>query len=73
VLLAGLGSTVRLWGELPGLLARQFTVLALDNRGVGGSRGGEPFTLASAADDAALAVRDAGFGGASVLGVSREA
>jgi len=70
VLLAGLGSTARLWGELPGLLARHFTVLAPDNRGVGGSRGGAPFTLAGASDDAALAVRDAGFDRACVLGVS---
>jgi pimeloyl-ACP methyl ester carboxylesterase len=38
LLLAGLGSRARLWGELPRLLADRFTVLAPDNRGVGGSR-----------------------------------
>lgn len=70
LLLAGLGSSARLWGELPHLLADRFTVLAPDNRGVGGSRGGDPFTLAGAADDAALAMADAGFDQAAVLGVS---
>ena len=57
LLLAGLGSRARLWGELPRLLADRFTVLAPDNRGVGGSRGGETFTLAGAADDAAAGDR----------------
>jgi len=55
LLLAGLGSRARLWGELPRLLSDRFTVLAPDNRGVGGSRGGDPFSLEGAADDAALA------------------
>ena len=36
-------------------------MLAPDNRGVGGSRGGAPFTLEGAADDAALVLADAGF------------
>jgi 3-oxoadipate enol-lactonase len=70
VLLAGLGSTARLWGELPRLLAPRLTVFAPDNRGVGGSRDGGPFTLAGAADDAALATEDAGFERAGVLGAS---
>jgi pimeloyl-ACP methyl ester carboxylesterase len=70
LLLAGLGSRARLWGELPRLLADRFTVLAPDNRGVGGSRAGSPFTLEGATDDAALVIAHAGFGGAGVLGVS---
>lgn len=70
VLFAGLGSRARLWGELPRLLADRFTVLVPDNRGVGGSRGGDPFTLEGAAADGALIVSDAGFSAASVLGVS---
>lgn len=70
VLLAGLGSRARLWGELPRVLADRFTVLAPDNRGVGGSRGGEAFTLEGAADDAAAVVADAGFSTAGVVGVS---
>jgi len=70
LLLAGLGSRARLWGELPGLLSERFTVLAPDNRGVGGSRDGEQFTLEGSADDAALVVTDAGFRSAGVIGVS---
>jgi len=70
LLLAGLGSRARLWGELPRLLSERFTVLAPDNRGVGGSRGGAPFTLEGAADDAALVLADAGASSAGVVGVS---
>jgi 3-oxoadipate enol-lactonase len=70
LLLAGLGSRARLWGELPRLLADTFTVLAPDNRGVGGSRGGAPFTLEGAADDAAAVIGHAGHGSVSLLGVS---
>lgn len=70
LLLAGLGSRARLWGELPRLLSERFTVLAPDNRGVGGSRGGSPFTLEGAADDAALVLADSGFVSAGVIGVS---
>ena len=70
LLLAGLGSRARLWGELPRLLSDRFTVLAPDNRGVGGSRGGAPFTLEGAADDAALVLTDARFVSAGVIGVS---
>ena len=70
LLLAGLGSRARLWGELPRLLSERFTVLAPDNRGVGGSRGGAPFTLEGAADDAALVLADAGVSSAGVIGVS---
>ena len=70
LLLAGLGSRARLWGELPRLLSERFTVLAPDNRGVGGSRGGSPFTLDGAADDGALVLADAGFSSAGVIGVS---
>jgi pimeloyl-ACP methyl ester carboxylesterase len=70
LLLAGLGSRALLWGELPRILADRFTVIAPDNRGVGGSRGGDAFTLTGAADDAALVLADAGLASAAVLGVS---
>jgi len=70
VLVAGLGSRARLWGELPRLLSERFTVLAPDNRGVGGSRGGAPFTLDGAADDLAAVAEHAGVGAFSLLGVS---
>jgi pimeloyl-ACP methyl ester carboxylesterase len=70
LLIAGLGSRARLWGELPRLLSERFTVLAPDNRGVGGSRGGEPFTLEGSADDAAQVLADAGFSASGFVGVS---
>jgi pimeloyl-ACP methyl ester carboxylesterase len=70
LLIAGAGSRARLWGELPRLLSDRFTVLAPDNRGVGGSRGGDPFTLEGSADDAALVIADAGFSASGVIGVS---
>jgi len=70
LLIAGLGSRARLWGELPRLLSERFTVLAPDNRGVGGSSGGDPFTLEGSADDAALVLADAGFSASGVVGVS---
>jgi 3-oxoadipate enol-lactonase len=70
LLIAGLGSRARLWGELPRLLSDRFAVLAPDNRGVGGSRGGHPFTLEGSADDAALVLGNAGQRAAGVIGVS---
>jgi pimeloyl-ACP methyl ester carboxylesterase len=70
VLVAGLGSTYRLWGELPKLLGRLFTVVAFDNRGVGRSRGGEPFSLISAADDLVTIIDERCGGRAAVLGAS---
>jgi len=70
LLVAGLGSSARLWGELPRLLSRRFTVLTLDNRGVGGSRGGDAFTLDGAVEDLAAVLRAASGTPAGVLGVS---
>ena len=70
VLVAGLGSRGRLWGELPRMLADRFTVLVPDNRGVGGSRAGVSFTLEGSADDVALVIAHAGFAAAAVAGVS---
>ena len=70
VLVAGLASRARLWGELPRLLAERFTVIAPDNRGVGGSRGGAAFTVDGAADDVAAVIGHAGLRSASLLGVS---
>lgn len=70
LLVAGLGSSARLWGELPRLLSRRFTVLTVDNRGVGGSRRGEAFSLDGAVADLTAVLRAAGAGPAGVLGVS---
>lgn len=70
LLLSGLGSGRRIWGEFPSVLARRFTVIAPDNRGIGGSHRGDPFTIAGAAEDAALALSECRFSSAAVLGVS---
>jgi pimeloyl-ACP methyl ester carboxylesterase len=70
VLIAGLGSTVRLWGNLPAVLGRQFRVIAIDNRGVGGSRSGGPFGFAAAAEDLAAVLEERGLDRASLLGAS---
>ena len=70
VLIAGLGATCRIWGSLPELLGRQFRVIAVDNRGVGGSRAGEPFTLAGAANDLRAVLDDRGVARTAVFGAS---
>ncbi len=70
VLLAGLGSTHRIWGDLPLLLAPRHTVLCPDNRGVGESRGGESFTLEGAAAEIAALLDEHGLASAALLGAS---
>ncbi len=70
VLVAGLGATRRLWGEFPEDLAHQFTVITLDNPGVGLSRGGEKFTTDGAANDLVEATRQLGHDRFVLLGAS---
>ncbi len=69
-LIAGLGSTRNLWGELPGLLARKSTVVTLDSRGIGGSRGGSAFTADGAAEDVWAALDHLGIQSTALLGAS---
>ena len=70
VLLAGLGSTFRIWGNLPAILGRDFRVIAVDNRGVGGSTDGGPFTFAGAAEDLAAVLEELDVDRAALLGAS---
>ena len=70
VLAAGVGSTSRIWGELPALLGRHFTVICPDNRGIGGSRNGLEFTLVRAADDIVTVLDRLGFSTAFLFGAS---
>jgi 3-oxoadipate enol-lactonase len=70
LLVAGLGSTRAVWGDLPSLLARRFTVLAVDNRGVGASRDGLPFTLDGAAEELLFVLDESGNREAALLGAS---
>lgn len=70
VLIAGLGSTTRLWGNLPAVMARQSRVIAIDNRGVGGSTDGRPFTFGAAAEDLVAVLDARGVDRAALLGAS---
>ncbi len=69
-LLAGLGATHRVWGELPALLSRRFRVVAPDPPGLGGSRGGAAFTIERAASDLWTALDARGVQRAALLGAS---
>jgi len=69
-LIGGLGATRRLWGDFPALLGRSFRVVCPDNRGLGASRGGTPFTLSAQAGDLAALARHLDLDGASFLGAS---
>jgi pimeloyl-ACP methyl ester carboxylesterase len=58
------------WGDLPFRLARRFRVIAPDNRGVGTSRDGEPFTIDGAVTDLEAVITAHGDGRVSLLGAS---
>jgi pimeloyl-ACP methyl ester carboxylesterase len=70
VLLAGLGSTTRIWGEFPSVFGRRFRVIAVDNRGVGGSRDGRPFSFGAMAEDLITVLDKRGIDRAALLGAS---
>jgi len=70
VLLAGLGATAAIWGELPAILARRFRVVAVDNRGVGASRAGAAFTIGRAVEDVEAVLDVLSIGNAALLGAS---
>lgn len=70
VLVAGLGATSGVWGDLPFRLARRFRVIAPDNRGVGRSRDGEPFTIDRAVADLEAIASGHGVEQVSMLGAS---
>src|SRR5438093_3327965 len=71
LLVHGLGYERRGWGPLPGLLADEFRVILMDNRGVGESEAPQgPYTVPQLASDAAAVLVHAGVPRAHVLGVS---
>lgn len=70
VLIAGLGSTARLWGNLPAVMARENRIIAVDNRGVGGSAAGRPFSFTSAAEDLVAVLDARGVDRTALLGAS---
>jgi pimeloyl-ACP methyl ester carboxylesterase len=67
----GLGYDRHGWGPLPSLLAEDFRVVLVDNRGVGESEATEgPYTVAQLAGDAVAVLDHAGIESAHVFGVS---
>ncbi len=70
LLLAGLGSTTRIWGNLPSVMGRHFRVLAVDNRGVGGSSDGRPFSFKGMAEDLEAILDAKNVGHTAILGAS---
>ncbi len=70
VLVAGLGATSAVWGDLPFRLGRRFQVIAPDNRGVGRSRAGDPFTIDGAVADLEAIISGHGHDRVSLLGAS---
>ncbi|MBM4320305.1 MAG: alpha/beta fold hydrolase [Deltaproteobacteria bacterium] len=71
LLIRGLGRSLDYWGELEPLLAADFTVIAFDNRGVGGSDVTlPPYTTSQLADDAARLLLRLGIAQTHVFGLS---
>jgi pimeloyl-ACP methyl ester carboxylesterase len=71
VMIHGLGYDLHGWGPLPDLLAQDFRVVLIDNRGVGESDVPEgPYAVSQMAEDVAAVMDDAGIDDANVLGVS---
>jgi 3-oxoadipate enol-lactonase len=71
VMVHGLGYDRFGWGPLPDLLAQDFRVVLLDNRGVGESDVPEgPYAVSQLAADVAAVLDDAGVDAAHVFGVS---
>jgi pimeloyl-ACP methyl ester carboxylesterase len=71
VMIHGLGYDLHGWGPLPDLLAQDFRVVLIDNRGVGESDVPEgPYAVSQMAEDVAAVMDDAGIHDANVLGVS---
>jgi pimeloyl-ACP methyl ester carboxylesterase len=71
VLVHGLAYDRRGWGRLPDLLAERFSVVLLDNRGVGESDAPPgPYSVAQMADDVRAVLDDCGLAKTHLFGVS---
>lgn len=71
VFVHGLAYDRRGWGPLPRLLAEDFRVVLVDNRGVGESDAPPgPYTVADLAEDVVAVLDAAGVGSAHIFGVS---
>ncbi|HMG35367.1 MAG TPA: alpha/beta fold hydrolase [Blastocatellia bacterium] len=71
LLIMGLGYTREMWHRIVPALSSTYSVITLDNRGVGATdRVSKPFSIANMADDAALVLDAAGVDRAHVFGIS---
>jgi pimeloyl-ACP methyl ester carboxylesterase len=70
ILFAGVGATSRIWGNMPTMMSRRFRVIAVDNRGVGGSRAGQPFSFSGAVRDVEAVLDARNIDRAAVFGAS---
>ena len=70
LLIAGLGSDSRLWGEFPAILSKNFRVITVENRGIGAARQGKTFSFSGAAADILLCLDTLDISRTSLLGVS---
>lgn len=71
LLVMGTSGAIALWGEVVSRLAQTHQVIAMDNRGLGGSdRGAGPITVASLAEDASALLEAVEIPRAHVLGWS---
>lgn len=71
LLITGLGSDLRDLKQMIRMLAEDFLVIAMDNRGAGLSdKPDEPYSIEMMATDAYAVLEDAGIGTAAVLGYS---
>lgn len=70
-LITGLGFASWSWYRQIPPLSRQFTTIAIDNRGAGqSSKPDEPYSIKAMADDAAAVLRHLDVAGAAIVGVS---
>lgn len=71
ICLTGINSTQDMWSpQFIAQLSRRFRVITLDHRGVGGSAGPRPHSIAAFAKDASLLIDYLGMNKAHILGVS---
>lgn len=70
LLLTGFGSNISFWRRATEILSPEFTVISVDNRGVGLTEYDGPFTIDDMADDAVSLLGHLGFGSAHIVGWS---
>lgn len=70
VLIAGFGSNIGFWRRATEILSPEFSVIAVDNRGIGLTEYGGPFTMDDMGDDVVALLGHLGHKSAHILGWS---